>query len=304
MAVKDHELKLMREEVARLRAENAKPIHERVREITETAEALGMKRAEDIPSGEGDDMPQTWQQIFFRMGSDAVQNLPQIISSASEAVSRLRSGGTPAQQQAFVRHQQVQMEQAARQHPANVPPAFAMEGEDDFRAFSGAPLAQPMFTPAGLPEQVPQPPPAAIEVAPFITPAVSASAPPAPPAAQSVPAPAPAPAAAPAPSTPPPNANGAAAGPDPAMDPYILEYQTPFEDAMKSGASPAELAAHLMKSFPPAMMGTIVPMISAEAIRAVLQRNGKAASPLCQRNGQKYLRAVKTELEALLKAQA
>ena len=88
------------------------------------------------------------------------------------------------------------------------------------------------------------------------------------------------------------------------MDPYILQYREPFEQAMAAQATPKELAGHLLKTFPPAAITTIIPMLSPEAIRTVLQRNGQQGSTLCRREGQKYLRAVKAELEALLKAQS
>lgn len=296
MAVKDHELKLLREESARLREENSKPIHERVREITETAEALGMRRAEDVAGSENDE-PQNWQQILFRMGSGVIENLPQIMSSAGETIAKLRSGGTPAQQAAFVRHQQVQMREAAQTHPVRgAPMPFAIDGEDDFQSLTAAPVVRGPL----LPEQpIPAPQPVQQQLPLEAAPLVNTMGAPAPSVAPAAPTPSAAP---PAPSIPPP-ASAQPAEPSPAMDPYILQYREPFEQAMAANATPHDLAAHLLKTFPPAAINTIIPMLSAEVIRTVLQRNGQQGSPLCRREGQKYLRALKVEIEAQLRAQ-
>ena len=295
MAVKDHELQLAREENARLRVENDKPIHERVREITETAEALGMRKADG-----SDAEPDTWQTMLFRMGGDIVQQLPQIISSAGESVARLRQGGTPAQQAAYVRQQQANMGAAAASHPAAAaamsqqgPLPFALEGEDDFQPLTSAPLAYP-------PQATYQPAEPAVNQQPAQP--MYQAAPTAPPPAAAAPVtqqqsqlPAAQATTAPQPEVAP------QAAPDPAMDTYILQYREPFEQAMASGAKPAELAMHLSKTFPAPMMSEVIKMVSPQIIRTVLQRNNFGDSPLCRRTGQSYLRDVQAELQKILR---
>lgn len=295
MAVKDSEIKMMREEMTRLRAENAKPIHERVREITETAEALGMTRG----GGGGEDEPQSWQQMLYRLGGSMIENLPQIVASAGDTVAKLRSGGTPAQQQQYVRQQQTAMTAAAVAHPIrNLP--FALDGEDDFQPGLAAPavgqtilpVEAPMVSPP-LPAPAAQRPP---EAALPITPPVAQAPSIAPPAA-SVPPPAPPAAAAPAAPAPP----APVAAPPPTMDPYVLQYQEAFEKAMAAGASPEEVAQKLLEQFGGGLIGQVTPLLSPPVIRAVLQRNGRAASPLCRREGQRYLAAVKAAIDNLTK---
>lgn len=297
-AVKEHEIKLLREENARLREEANKPIHEKVREITETAEALGMRRAEDVPS---ENEPQTWQQMLLQMGVNGLQNLPSIISSAGEAVARLREGGTAAQQTAYVRQAQEEMRAAAAAHPARtggvMPRAFALDGENDFQSAIPGPMVmhQPMAPaplPPAMPAAAPPPAPSAVQAAAApLTPEPRTTAPPAtsvaPPSPSSLP---PAPAPAPGPAV------------DPSLDPLVLQYQEAFEKAMAAGTTPKDLADYLMKTFSAPVMAQVVPMISAESVRTVLQRNGKQGSPLCFRQGQKYLRALKAELEDMIKA--
>jgi hypothetical protein len=292
MAVKDHELQLAREEIARLRVENDKPIHERVREITETAEALGMRKADG-----SDAEPDTWQTMLFRMGGDIVQQLPQIISSAGESVARLRQGGTPAQQAAYVRQQQANMGAAAASHPAAAaamsqqgPLPFALEGEDDFQPLASAPLAYP-------PQATYQPAEPAVQQPAQPMYQATPSAPPPAAAAPVTQAPSQPPQAAPQPQL----EVAPQAAPDPAMDTYILQYREPFEQAMASGAKPDELAAHLSKSFPAPMMSEVIKMVSPQIIRTVLQRNNFGDSPLCRRTGQSYLRNVQAELQKILR---
>lgn len=300
MAVKEHELKLLREENKRLESENRKPIHERIHDITKTARALGMKTPDEIETPESAE-ELTMQQMIMRMGANVVENLPGIISSASDAVTRLRQGGTPAQQAAFVEQQHQQMQRGAAQHPlAQRPLPFALDGENDFSPAVGAPPAfaqfrpeepAPLMTPTAPPAPAPSAPPPAQP--PAVAAPIQAAQPSSPPPAPN------APDAPPAGTDPAPPQNGSS---DTAYDPVILQLVEPFEQAMAHGFAPADVANHIATKadIPPALLGTVVSRITPEAVRGALQRNGRAASPLCRRDGQKYLRAVQIELQKIV----
>ncbi len=79
----------------------------------------------------------------------------------------------------------------------------------------------------------------------------------------------------------------------------ILQYAPTFEAAIAQGASPPEVAEVLLKTYGKDLMKLVMPTISAQQIKVALKRNGQGNSPLCRRDGQRFLIQVKAELEKL-----
>jgi len=273
----------LQHELDRARDEANKPITKRLAEITEAAEAIGLGRADAEP---GD-----WKSMLMQMAMNVGSQLPDIMKSAGEAVRAVRSSPSVAQQQAFQADQAAQMQHAAQAQAAQLRPRFATE---DSPLFEGNDV--PRFAAA------PQPPP----VAPPITPpsAIQAPAttvaqpmvpmqPPVPLGVSTAPG---APAQRPNPSIPPPPATGPSV-----PDAQILQFREMFETAFKANADPGEVADHLIGQIGVPTMTQLLGMVDPVRINGALQRGGFSTSPLCRREGQKYLRAIWGKLRQLCK---
>jgi len=287
--LKDQEIARLSAELEDAREELRKPLTERINEAASAAEALGYIK--DGPE------EKDWKQIALEIGGNLVTNLPEVFRAAGDSIGRIRNQPNPQQMATY-----------AQPPPAPRPalqPAFAGPGgfaTDDGPEYEGAGAAPPVMPgaiaptvasapPTPAPTRPPAPAPAAVPPQrrpPMRRATPSAAPPPAPPPPAATP---PAPAAQPNPAALAPasaipttaNANGV-------PDHQLLQFQPLFESALKQGASPEEFADHCMTQFGLQNIVAITQLVSPERVIATLQRSGQASSPLCRRDGQKFLR--------------
>jgi hypothetical protein len=80
-------------------------------------------------------------------------------------------------------------------------------------------------------------------------------------------------------------------------DVQVLEFRPLFEAALKQGASATELAEHCMRTYGRDNVALILKLITPDRVLTALQNGGFATSPLCRRDGQKFLRETFTILQ-------
>lgn len=275
LSIRDQRIVQLQEENAQLRRKAEQPLSERINEVTEAAEALGMGRA-------GPEEAEDWKSALMKVGLNLASQFPEIVKNAGDAVAKIRSNPSAEQVAAYQARQAADMQMAAQMAQNQlVNPRMGFATEDG-PAYEGQPVAPPPIYPAQL-----QRPP------------LQAAPPPAPAQAPIAPTPmAPNPAAAPAApvSVPPPAAP--IVEPSAIPDEQILQFVPMFEQALMAQASPAEMASELTKNFGAANVTQIAAMLSPEQIVAALQRTGRGRSPLCRRAGQKFLRDIWIQIRA------
>jgi len=290
IVIKDQELSRLQAELAEVREEAKRPLTERINEVAAAAEALGY--------GKNEPEPKDWKQMALEVGGNLVANLPELLRSAGDTVGKLRQQPTPQQMAAYTQAQQAQMQAASGTHAAQLAagtPArprgnpYGRRGgfaTEDGPAFEGPRMAPvPVFpgqSAPTAPAQTAAPAAAAI-------PPVTAAPPTVAPATAAQPAPVAIPASGNVESTPASNV-GEGEPVNSVTDQQVLQFLPVFELALKQGASAEELGGYLLNTYGKNNVGIIVTMINPERVVSVLQANGAGASPLCRRDGQKYLR--------------
>lgn len=281
------EIGRLRGEVERFRkeAEENKDLPTQIQRFTATAEAIGFSKD---GGGGDDDEPKDWKSMLGRIGLDLVQQLPQLMESASNTVRNIR-GQSPQEQYAVQQAQYQQMMEAAQAQPR------ALRGRDGAVLQSGplpwgtedgpeymgvAEYQEPVY-----PVPPPAPSPHHVQAPPEMREAPPQAAPvPRPAPARQVPAPAPPPRPAPAP----------AAAPAEAMsisDEQILQFTPVLQTALEQDANPEEFAEQFVESVGPQMARQIAASITPQRIAAAVQRQpGGSQNPLVRRDGQKFLR--------------
>jgi len=277
-----------RADVTRLESELREKgdIAKQVRDFTATAESLGLSKVD------GAEAPADWKQILATAGLNVLQNLPETIREAGQAVAGAKNRGQPPP---MYPPQGMPGSAPVQQLP---PMSFANEGED----FEGEetwtpepeyPMAGPMIEPEPVAQQMPpQPAPPAIQ------PTAAYGAPSAPP---------------PAPSEPPPQKRRALnpkPAPSPAPQPeqpameipndIILSYKNDFEEAFRQKTPPEAFAQALEQQFGKPMVKQIATILTPERVmKALMSTPEGSRSPLVRGEGQAYLRQI---LEYIRKA--
>lgn len=333
LAGKDSEIKRLHQEVraAKEEAERNKDWRGRMKEITETAEELGFVKPDEAGGGDGE--PEDMKAFAMKAGFQVLQNLPQLIQSGANAIAQMRGGGAPA---AATRQGGIRSNMRTVSHrtaPALAPPPQALTfATEDGPAYQPPPGAPPPMQPslAPLPLTMAQEPvnqrfpveqpqaPAHFPAAPMLQepmaalPQASAGAAAAPAAAPSPAASAPVmvqnPAPAPsAPSMPPPSM------PPPSMPPPSVASQGLDEqgamifgglaEGLTSGFEnripPRQVAEDLLKNSSPEMMSAVLEAVSIQNVLTHVNANHAAYPKLASREGQKYLREIWKQCEAL-----
>ena len=272
------ESRRLQQELDRARQEANKPIGKRLAEITEAAEAIGLSRG-------GSDEPADWKTMLMQTAMNIGSQLPELLKSAGDAVRAVRSAPLPAATAAMQEQQLLSMQQAASHQAAQMRPRFATEDGPLFEATHTPPLISPEAQPsiaAVVPPPAPPPP-----MQPLVPPVPVGPVSTPPQAGPSI-TPNPEPGA----SIPP--ATGAEI-----PDAQILAFREMFEAAFKANANPAEVAQHLIGQVGVPTMTNLLTMVDPQRINAALQRGGYSTSPLVRRDGQKYLRAIWSNLRKL-----
>lgn len=285
-----------RSEIERLKAEVEKKgnLPKVLREAKQMAADLGMVE-DDGKGGESEDLDV--KQVALKSFVSIAQNLPAIIGQVTEAVKARGGGGGGGAPRQF----------SPAQGYAPPPPRM------------GPPMTQPMALGPWMSEETESmasvAPPPIMQGSGYGPPAVMPAPPP---VVASVPAPAPMPAPAPQPrpqqaqqqpvmrpTTPSqgaPHQNRAAdhaelaPAPAPASSPAlsdedIMQFAPNLEgllsESIQTGVTPAEQAARVLAQFP--QLKFVAGALTGEFIAEVLQRNGKASSPLVRRDGQRFI---------------
>jgi len=280
------EITRQRAECERLRkeAEENKDLPAQLQKFASTAELMGWQKE----SGAVDDEPKDWKSMLGRIGLDLVQQLPQLMESASNTVRAMKSPAVdPAAAQAM-QYQQMMQSSAAAQPPALASPVALRGPNGQFRG--QMPMAfgsedGPDFM--GRPESLP-PIDHRATAAPVASPPIAQQPAPAPvpPPAQAVPPPAPVSPPAPVP---------ASVAQPPAgfsiSDEQILQFAPVLAGAFEQGASPHEFAAQFVEDIGAPLARQIAASITPERVAAAIQRKpGGSQNPLVRREGQKFLR--------------
>jgi len=290
--IKDQELARLRSELEEARKKANQPIAERIAEVTEAAEALGMR-----PAGDGDEGPQDWKSMAMAVAQSVATRLPELVTGAGEMYKALRApqpGYSQQQQAVMARDAAARARSLAPGMPAPraaLPRPQPMVGfaTDDGPAFTGVGGAPPVY----------EPPPPPLPVAPIQAP----MPPPAPAPAVIVPheplaAAHPATPSVAAPSVPPPSSAPAATeSAAPAMEgavhnltlDQLLEVEGTLIAAMNSATPPEKVAEFFAAQLGPERLQTIMGQVSPEQIQQTLRQVGKGNSPLCRREGKKFL---------------
>jgi hypothetical protein len=309
LVIKDQEITRLQAELETAREEAKKPLTERINEVAAAAEALGY--------GKNEPEQKDWKQMALEVGGNLVSNLPELLRSAGDTITKMRQQPTPQQMVAYTQAQQAQMQTAAGARAVQLaatalpPPlrgpagalagprgGFATEDGPEYEGARGmrAPI---MAVDASVPTAgrvpAPQPPmaPPPRAAAPYAM--QNPMQPPmqAPPMQPVQPIPQPAPVAAPMQSAePPPAAEAQASEPGTLRitNEQVLEFRPLFEAALKQGAAPAEVADYLVRTYNRERVAKVLPFIEPGHLLSVLQEHGFDRSPLCRRDGQKFLR--------------
>jgi hypothetical protein len=313
IAAKDDEVKRLQGELDRLRHDLAevKDLPTQVEKFKSTATTLGFVQASEQHQDE-DKEPPDWKSMVGQIGLNLVSNLPNIIQSASDSVTRMRAQQQQPQQ-VYSQMQGDAYQTQPRQMAGGGVPALRGPGgqpfvprrlafaTEDGPEYVGGPPIQP---PPRYPGQAPQ------------APGAPPGAPPVPPAplqgAQQPLAPAPLPPQAPlqvAPPMPPPQPAmqplqpvlQQAAPPPPAASAAVLslpkeqlaQIRLALEGAFEQAESVDEVAQSFIQQLGAPTIGQVVANISAEQVIATVQAQPDGAtSPLVRREGQKFVRAL------------
>jgi hypothetical protein len=313
LAIKDQEILRLQEELETAREEAKKPLTDRINEVAAAAEALGY--------GKNEPEQKDWKQMALEVGGNLVSNLPELLRSAGDTITKMRQQPTPQQMVAYTQAQQAQMQTAAGARAVQLAgtalppplrgPAGALAGPrggfatEDGPEFEGARGMRSPIMPAdaSVPTMgrvpAPQPPtaPAPRAAMPY---AMQQHVQPMQPARMPVQPmqpvqPAPVAAAVPQPAEPPAPTEAPASEPGQPgtlrfTNEQVLEFRPLFEAALKQGASPTEVADYLVRTYNRERVAKVLPFIEPGYLLNVLQENGFDRSPLCRRDGQKFLR--------------
>lgn len=308
----DVQMKALEREVDRLRAEEARlrteleskgDVVAQVQKVTEVANALGFTKASEVDNEKDEDEgPKDWKSLASAIGMNLVQNLPQMVRAAGDAVQAIRG-----QRDASA----AQSAPAAAEGPAVGPqPAGArygfrprqrlnfatgdgeLPGASDYTPMLAAP---PIYPTVQQPMAPPPPPPPPPYMPP--QPTVVSTPPPAP----SVMPPQPAMPSAPPPPTAAPAANPAAPQTEEQeIAAQILMFKPVLEQAVVNDADPVREVKQMVEQFGPEMVRTIASTITADRIIAVVsQAPDAASSPLLKFAGKKWLRAFEAAARAV-----
>jgi len=293
MAIKEQEIARLKADLDEAREEARKPLGERIAELSAAAEELGYSKG-------GETEQKDWKQVAMEAGAGLVANLPELLRSAGEAVGKAR-GGQPTAAQIAYAQAQVPVPQVGRPLPPPLrgahgallrPRGFATEDGPDFEGPAGVPS---VLVPPTAVQQRPPPPP----VAP--PPALQAQPPmPMQPATSMVPMESMAPVdSAPPIESVPPVEPAAPPNPMAAMvtDANVLQFVPMFESALTSGASPTQVTDYLVETHGAATVKLMVGIVTPERVLQALQANGRETSPLCRRDGQKFLRETYQQIQ-------
>lgn len=297
-AMYENRISTLGEEITRLRAEaerfrkeaeENKDLPTQLQKFTSVAEVMGFRKD---GGGGDDDEPKDWKSMLGRIGLDLVQQLPQLMESASSTVQRLRAPQSQDQMAAAQAAQYQQMMLDANMPRALAPsngvgmfqPSQLAFGTEDGPEYQGVeehrepiyPVAAQAAPPAPM-QPASQPQQQRMQPAPRRS-MQSVAQPPPPPAA---------PAPAPQRAGPPPAASGGMV----ISDEQILQFTPVLQGALEQGASPEEFAVQFVESVGPVMARQIAATITPERISAAVQRQpGGSQNPLVRREGQKFLR--------------
>jgi hypothetical protein len=297
-AMYENRITTLGEEITRLRAEaerfrkeaeENKDLPTQIQKFNSVAEVMGFRKDE---GGGGDDEPKDWKSMLGRIGLDLVQQLPQLMESASSTVQRLRAPQSQEQmaavQAAQYNHMMMEANQPRALAPSNgagmfepSPLAFGTEDGPEYQGVDEH--LEPRYPSQGAPPAPMQP--ASQPQQQRMQPAPRRSM-------QSVAHPPPPPApAAPVPRAVPSPAPADAAGGMVISDDQILQFTPVLQGALEQGASPEEFAVQFVESVGPVLARQIAATITPQRIATAVQRQpGGSQSPLVRREGQKFLR--------------
>jgi len=80
-------------------------------------------------------------------------------------------------------------------------------------------------------------------------------------------------------------------------DANVLQFVPMFESALTSGASPTQVTDYLVETHGAATVKLMVGIVTPERVLQALQANGRETSPLCRRDGQKFLRETYQQIQ-------
>lgn len=285
-----------RADVSRLEAEVREKgdVVKQVGQVTKIAEALGMEKAG------GAEAPGDWKQILATAGLSVLQNLPETIREAGQAVAGAKGRGAPVPMQG-------PPALAGQPAPQQLPGmGFGTEDEDYVGEetwspepeYPGGEAAAAVGEPESLSQQIPEAPVAAAPPAAVTQPAEPYGAPPGPsPQAQ---------------PNPPQRRRALKAKPAPQPEPeveemeipdeVILAYRKGFEDAYNQKMPPQAFAEELAKQYGKPTVKQIASILTPERVmKALMSTPEGQRSPLVRGQGRTYLRQV---LEAIRRAGA
>ncbi len=308
------QLRASEQEMQRLRAENDRlradleskgDVVAQVQRVTEVAEALGFKKDEGGESEDGEEKgPTDWKSLAAGIGMNLVQQLPDLVRSAGDAVGSLRANkASPAAQS------------APEQNPMEIPSVqvapsgggrhgfqprqrltFANEGSPDVSIdpsapmLAPAPIFQPQVQQYNHPPS-PQPQPVVHQPAVVVPPQYPVAAPSAPPPA---PPPQPQQARQAAPTQP------TSVAIDPAVTAQVLMYRSALEESVDNDEDAKEVVEGLVKSVGPELVRQFAQTLSAEKIIAVVEAQPDGGkSNLLKPHGRKWLRAFEAAARAV-----
>jgi hypothetical protein len=297
-----NQLEVERREAERWREEARKAgnLAERIEEFDQIASRIGYTR------GEGGGEPDSWKGMLFSTLSQLAPQLPGIVASAGETVTRMRQGPN-AQAHAQHREQQMRLLQQSPTQIGDEPLAFATDDN-----FSNAPALPDFSTPQSMSPPPPQ--------APFVMPVGesmneptiatdpnSASPPPAPqppqPQMQTTPQV--------EPQTQPPQPQQSQPQPaqqqsapsqavDANVESQIIQFEPALVAAIQGGEQPSTVAQGLMEAVGADVLRQIAHSITPQRVAQVISKHRGDQHMLVTRTGQDWLRALEVEVQMLL----
>lgn len=309
------QMKALEREVDRLRAEETRlrteleskgDVVAQVQKVTEVATALGFTKANEIDSEKDEEEgPKDWKSLASSIGMNLVQNLPNMVRAAGDAVQAIRG-----QRDTSASASSPQMPSASEVAANGPQPAGArygfrprqrltfatgdgeLPGTSDYTPMLAAP---PIYPTVQQPMAPPPPPPPPPYMPPQPT-VVST-----PPQAPSVMPPQPVMPSAPPPPTAVPAATPAAPqNEEQEIAAQILMFKPVLEQAVVNDADPVREVKQMVEQFGPEMVRTIAATITADRIIAVVsQAPDAASSPLLKFAGKKWLRAFEAAARAV-----
>jgi hypothetical protein len=314
LAGKDTEISRLKTEVreAKAEAEKNKDFVGKLGEFERQAEALGFSKGEGVEGAESDDLKTT----AIKAGLGVLQQLPQIIQSGADAISKVRNPGTPTDFPGRVAGPAARGHTRGLPRGQGAPPMLApLPFATEDGGYVPPPDAQPLVARQAPPPQYQ--PVAPLEPSPILAivpaeqqlplplpdpaPPQHAPNPAAPPQQQMSPAPT-------ASVAPPPQSMAPPPAADADLDPFTLQ--------VIQGLTPDFSAAFLQRVQPKDVVQRLIDANSVENVRgalalvtidqvigAVAQDQNPAHHVLKTRNGQKFLRAIWLEAEKMTAAQ-